>query len=109
MKELTQGIARVPGIKHVLILDKDGDTFFSDSLIIDEGKEAMGMFIHFLDFANKQRMTGNPQLKTGDWVFEDFSVSILPTYGNILIICYDKVFDTEKLTTEVLQIFNEFN
>jgi hypothetical protein len=109
MKELTQGIARLPGIKHVLILDQNGDTFFSDSLIIEEEKKAMGMFIHFLDFANKQRMTGELQLKTGDWVFDDYTVSILSTYGNILIICYDKVFDTEKLTTEVLHIFDEFN
>ena len=107
IKEIIQAVASLEGIEYVMLLDKNGDTHFSDSLIVEEGKEMMEVFLHFLAFANKLRMAGDMQFEGGDWVFNDFTISIFIINENTLILSRKKKFNTLKLTKIVSQIFDE--
>jgi len=107
IKQIVQAVANIKGLHYVLILDKNGDTHFSDSLVNEDGKESMELFLHFIAFVNKLRIDRNNQFNNGDWEFDTFSISILTMDENTLIIIREKEFDILKLKAIISQIFDE--
>lgn len=109
MKQITEAITGIDGLQYVIILDENGDTHFSDSLIVEEGKQAMELFLHFLNFVNKLKIAGNNQFKNGVWEFSEFSISILTINSNILILSHKRSFDSQKLIKTVAHFFDEID